>query len=95
MPSKKPATAPASVTLPDGIEIFRPGRHTDDQGIAHHFSEADVDGMAASYNPALREAPLTVGHPKDNLPAYGWVKAVSRNAAGVLAITIPTGVGVA
>ena len=87
MPSKKPATAPASATLPDGIEIFRPGRHTDDQGIAHHFSEADVDGMAASYNPALREAPLTVGHPKDNLPAYGWVKAVSRNAAGVLAIT--------
>ena len=87
MPSKKPATAPASVKLPDGIEIFRPGRHTDDQGIAHHFSEADVDGMAASYNPALREAPLTVGHPKDNLPAYGWVKAVSRNAAGVLAIT--------
>ena len=87
MPSKKPATAPASVTLPDGIEIFRPGRHTDDQGIAHHFSEADVDGMAASYNPSLREAPLTVGHPKDNLPAYGWVKAVSRNAAGVLAIT--------
>lgn len=87
MPSKKPATAPASVTLPDGIEIFRPGRHTDDQGIAHHFTEADVDGMAASYNPALREAPLTVGHPKDNLPAYGWVKAVSRNAAGVLAIT--------
>ena len=87
MPSKKPATAPASATLPDGIEIFRPGRHIDDQGIAHHFSEADVDGMAASYNPALREAPLTVGHPKDNLPAYGWVKAVSRNAAGVLAIT--------
>lgn len=86
MPPKKPATAPASVTLPDGIEIFRPGRHIDDQGIAHHFSEADVDGMAASYNPALREAPLTVGHPKDNLPAYGWVKAVSRNAAGVLAI---------
>ena len=87
MPPKKPATAPASATLPDGIEIFRPGRHIDDQGIAHHFSEADVDGMAASYNPSLREAPLTVGHPKDNLPAYGWVKAVSRNAAGVLAIT--------
>lgn len=88
MPSKKPATTAASaVTLPAGIEIFRPGRHIDDQGVAHDFSEADVDGMAASYNPALREAPLTVGHPKDNLPAYGWVKAVSRNADGVLAIT--------
>ena len=89
MPSKKPATtaAASAVTLPDGIEIFRPGRHTDDAGVVHNFSDADVDGMAASYNPALREAPLTVGHPKDNLPAYGWVKAVSRNAAGVLAIT--------
>jgi hypothetical protein len=73
--------------LPDGIEIFRAGRHMDDAGAVHHFSEADVDGMAASYNPALREAPLTVGHPKDNLPAYGWVKAVGRNANGVLAIT--------
>lgn len=88
MPSKKPTTAaPAAVTLPAGIEIFRPGRHIDDQGVAHNFSDADVDGMAASYNPALREAPLTVGHPKDNLPAYGWVKAVARNADGVLAIT--------
>ena len=88
MPSKKPTTTPAqAATLPDGIEIFRPGRHIDDQGVAHNFSDADVDGMAASYNPALREAPLTVGHPKDNLPAYGWVKALARNADGVLAIT--------
>lgn len=36
--------------------------------------------MATSYNPALREAPLTVGHPKDNLPAYGWVKSVAQTA---------------
>ena len=88
MPSKKLTTVPKRpATLPDGIEIFRPGRHIDDQGVAHNFSDSDVDGMAASYNPALREAPLTVGHPKDNLPAYGWVKAVARNADGVLAIT--------
>lgn len=86
MPQPQPAnTLPAA--LPDGIEIFRAGRHTDDAGVAHHFSEADLDGMAASYSPALREAPLTVGHPKDNLPAYGWVKAVARTAAGALAIT--------
>ena len=81
MPSTQPATTtpPATLpsTLPDGIEIFRAGRHLDDAGVAHHFSEADLDGMAASYSPALREAPLTVGHPKDNLPAYGWVKAVT------------------
>lgn len=81
-----PAPNKPTAALPDGIEIFRAGRHLDDQGVAHHFSEADLAGMAASYNPALREAPLTVGHPKDNLPAYGWVKAVTRNAVGVLTI---------
>lgn len=80
-----PPVAPPAV-LPDGIEIFRAGRHIDDAGITHNFSESDLAGMASGYNPALREAPLTVGHPKDNLPAYGWVKAVARNAAGVLTI---------
>ena len=90
MPTATPSTAAQiatlPTTLPGGIEIFRAGRHIDDAGVAHHFSDADVDGMAASYNPALREAPLTVGHPADNLPAYGWVKSVARNAGGVLTI---------
>lgn len=89
MPSKKPTTTPAksatSAALPDGIEIFRAGRHIDDSGTPHNFTEADLADMASSYNPALREAPLTVGHPKDNLPAYGWVKSV-QNTAGVLSI---------
>ena len=86
MPTATPPIAALPTTLPGGIEIFRAGRHIDDAGVAHHFSDADVDGMAASYNPALREAPLTVGHPADNLPAYGWVKSVARNAGGVLTI---------
>lgn len=86
MPQANTSTT-AKPALPAGIEIFRPGRHVDDMGVTHNFSEADVAGMAASYNPALREAPLTVGHPKDNLPAYGWVKSVGRNDAGVLTIT--------
>lgn len=87
MPQTTPPTAtPAQVQLPAGIEIFRAGRHTDDSGQVHEFSQADVDGMVASYNPAVREAPLTVGHPKDNLPAYGWVKSLARNDAGVLTI---------
>lgn len=33
--------------------------------------------MAASYNPELHEAPLVIGHPESNMPAYGWVKGVS------------------
>lgn len=88
MPTAKPASTSASApaVLPDSIEIFRAGRHVDDAGVAHSFSDADLDGMVSSYNPALREAPLTVGHPRDNLPAYGWVKSVSRTADGTLAI---------
>lgn len=67
-------------TLPPAIEIFRAGTQVDDAGNAHHFSEADLADIARGYNPALREAPLTVGHPADNLPAYGWVKGLAANA---------------
>lgn len=74
------STTPATPTLPDGIEIFRAGRHTDDSGVVHTFGPAELRSMAASYSPELREAPLTIGHPKDNLPAYGWVKSVAQNA---------------
>lgn len=77
---------PAAAALPDGIEIFRAGRHIDDAGGVHEFSEADIAGMVANYDPALREAPLTVGHPASNLPAYGWVSALKRNADGRLAM---------
>ncbi|MEG1202044.1 MAG: hypothetical protein RSD82_07770, partial [Comamonas sp.] len=51
----------------------------------HEFSEAALQEMASGYNPLLREAPLTVGHPASNLPAYGWVKSV-QTANGVLSI---------
>lgn len=63
--------------LPERIEIFRPGRHIDDQGNVHVFTPGDVADMAASYNPAVREAPLTVGHPEHDRPAYGWVKGLA------------------
>lgn len=82
----KAASQASAATLPAQIEIFRAGTHTDDAGNAHNFSEADVAGMAASYNPALRQAPLTIGHPADNLPAYGWVSALKLNATGRLAM---------
>lgn len=84
MPSKTPATN--TVSLPLQIEIFRAGSHTDDSGTVHNFSAADVAGMVASYDPALREAPLTVGHPAHNLPAYGWVRSLAINGAGNLAM---------
>lgn len=90
-PTPTPAAtgAPASASdagLPAGIEIFKAGTHRDDSGRTHTFTPAMLAEIAATYNKALREAPLTVGHPKDNLPAYGWVAKVYVNAEGNLAI---------
>jgi len=41
------------------------------------FSESDLQASASAYNPALHEAPIVVGHPKADAPAYGWVKSLS------------------
>lgn len=66
------------------IHIFKPGRHTAMGGATLSFSEADLAASAAAYDPALHEAPLVVGHPKDNAPAYGWVKRLGFAEAGGL-----------
>ena len=79
-------TQQTAAELPGGIEIFRAGTHRDDAGNSHTFTRAQLEEMVATYNAAVREAPLTVGHPKDNLPAYGWVKRVFINDAGNLAV---------
>lgn len=84
MPSAATTTKPAAAALPPGIEVFRAGRHVDDNGEVHEFSQADVVGMAAAYDPALREAPLTVGHPAHDLPAYGWAGSFSAQDGRLL-----------
>ena len=66
------------------IEIFRAGRHTSDSGESIDFSAADIRDIADGYAPAMREAPLTVGHPASNLPSYGWVKGLTATADGRL-----------
>ncbi|MGE0388448.1 MAG: peptidase [Gammaproteobacteria bacterium] len=65
------------------LSIFRPGRHITAGGDTLTFSEADCAAIAASYDPARHQAPLTIGHPKDDAPAYGWVKSL-QFADGVL-----------
>lgn len=58
------------------IAIFKPGTFTAMSGDTLSFTDSDVADMAANYNPALLNAPLVLGHPKDNHPAYGWVNAL-------------------
>lgn len=59
------------------IQIFRPGRHTTLAGESIEFSVADLAATAAAYDPARHEAPIVVGHPRLDAPAYGWVRALS------------------
>jgi len=34
--------------------------------------------IAENYNPANHEAPITLGHPKDHSPSWGWVKKIMK-----------------
>lgn len=60
------------------IPVFRAGSHTDSAGITREWTEADLDVIAKKYDPVQHEAPVVVGHPKDNAPAYGWVEKLKR-----------------
>ena len=59
------------------LQIFKSGTHTTMGGQELAFAEADLAATAAAYNPALHEAPLVVGHPEADLPAYGWVQSLA------------------
>lgn len=59
------------------IEIFRPGKHTAMSGETIGFTEAELRASADAYDPALHEAPMVVGHPSHDHPAYGWVKSLN------------------
>lgn len=64
------------------IQFFKPGRHTDMAGRSIAFSREDIAAMATAYDPALRPAPLVIGHPRTDDPAYGWVGELSVDAEG-------------
>lgn len=67
------------MTNPAPIEFFKAGKHTDVNGNSVHITADHLRATAAAYNPSLHDAPLVVGHPKIDDPAYGWVKAVQFN----------------
>lgn len=67
----------AAPSLPNGIEIFAAGTRRADDGTLHTITEADLADVVNNYDPALHEAPLTVGHPEGDKPAYGWVAGLS------------------
>ena len=58
------------------FEIFKSGKHTSSQGETLAFSDDDLAAIASSYDASLHHAPIVVGHPKQDAPAYGWVDGI-------------------
>jgi hypothetical protein len=67
------------------IHLFRAGAHTPMRGGTLEFSAADLDAMARAYATVGEEAPLVVGHPPTDAPAYGWVKTLTSEQDGLFA----------
>lgn len=65
------------------IHIFQAGRRTASTGETIEFTEADLATSAAAYDRAKHEAPLVVGHPKADAPAYGWTKSLDHDGGGL------------
>ncbi len=62
------------------IELFRAGNY----GEKGAYTEADIDKMVANYDPAKHEAPVVVGHPEHDAPAFGWVESLKRAGSVLL-----------
>jgi len=41
------------------------------------YTADDIAEIAQSYDPKLHQAPMVIGHPETDAPAYGWVHAVT------------------
>ncbi len=67
------------------LHIFRSGRHTATDGRSLTFSAGDLAACAAAYDPAVHEAPIVVGHPTMNAPAYGWVSGLHFDGSDLYA----------
>lgn len=67
------------------FEIFRAGTHTDNNGRRITISADDLAATAAAYNTSAHEAPVVVGHPKTDAPAYGWVGSLKAENGSLLA----------
>ena len=63
------------------LAIFKTGRH---QATSGEWLNADADwakSVVAAYDISKHEAPIVIGHPQDNAPAYGWVESFSFDEA--------------
>lgn len=67
----------------DFVEIFKSGTHTDANGITEKYTNNDLDDIIRNHN-ETDPAPIVIGHPKTNDPAFGWVGELKRDGGSLL-----------
>ncbi|MBE9577856.1 MULTISPECIES: hypothetical protein [Moraxella] len=66
------------------IKIFKAGKHTSMEGDTIDYTPQMLAECVASYSENLHQAPLVLGHPKHDDPAYGWVEKLELDKDNVL-----------
>lgn len=67
------------------VEVFRAGEQTDSSGNTRKWTASDLEKIVRNYNAKKHEAPVVIGHPKDNAPAFGWVAGLKTDGKRLFA----------
>ena len=70
------------------LHLARIGTFTDMHGQDVSLTPELLAQLAASYDPALYRAPLVIGHPKTNSPAFGWLETLEATPEGLFGAPI-------
>lgn len=73
--NRMPLSMPQEKNLTARIEVFRPGTFRPMSGDPITYSAADLKAVADAYDASTAPAPIVVGHPETDAPAYGWVQS--------------------
>ncbi|CAM5528729.1 hypothetical protein [Rhodanobacter lindaniclasticus] len=68
------------------FQCFRAGMHTPTSGASVTFTGSDLAQMATSYDVTKRRAPLVLGHPENDAPQYGGVRALIAHDDALFAV---------
>ncbi|UIJ46910.1 hypothetical protein LZK98_08200 [Sphingomonas cannabina] len=71
---------------PTPIKILKPGTFTDIHGKTVTFGAAELAEIVESYDAASDPAPLVIGHPKTDDPAWGWAGALELQGDTIVAM---------
>lgn len=76
-------TNPVAPKKVPALHILRAGTFADGSGTKHTFSAADIAAIASGYDGEKYPAPIVVGHPGTDAPAYGWIASLGADDHGL------------